>query len=85
MNDDLIAHIARNMKQWEALKLVNEAEEIEIQKDFQKYRDQKKEALAIWRENNGPKATVANLIEVFEKAGDSELAGKTKDFVTKAT
>ena len=75
------------MKQWETLKLVSEAEEIEIQKDFTRYRDQKKEALEMWKDNNvnGGKATVANLIEALQKAGDSELADKIKDFVTKAT
>ena len=85
VDDELIAFVARNMKQWETLKLVNEAEEIEIHKDFQRYRDQKKAALEMWKENNSEKATATNLIEAFQKAGDSKLADKTKDFVTKAT
>ena len=85
VNDSHLAHIARDLKNWEELGMLlglTTAQQEEVQHDFiKKYGDQKREALKKWRELKGPEATYRQLIITLCCVQNVELANSIKDLL----
>ena len=85
ITDIHIAMIAKEMTCWESLApflQITKGEEEEIARDYKhKYELQKREALRLWIEKNGGKATYYQLVEILCERGHVALAEKVKEIL----
>ena len=85
ITDMHIAMIAKEMRCWESLApflQIAKGEEEEIARDYKhKYELQKREALRLWKEKNGGKATYYQLVEILCERGHVALAEKVKEIL----
>ena len=85
ITDMHIAMIAKEMTCWESLApflQITKGEEEEIARDYKhKYELQKREALRLWKEKNGGKATYYQLVEILCERGHVALAEKVKEIL----
>ena len=84
VSDSHLVHIARDLVKWEELGILlglTAAQQEEVQRDFNRYGDQKREAFRKWRELKGPDATYRQLIIMLCCVPNLELANSIKDLL----
>ena len=81
-----MANIAQDLTDWEEIAssiLLSESEQKEIKEDYQgRYKLQKRQALRVWHNKSGNKATYKALINIFQSEGLNELAEVVKRMVS---
>ena len=82
ISDYHMANIAQNLADWEEIAssiLLSESEQKEIKEDYQgRYKLQKRQALHLWHNKSGNKATYRALLNIFRSEGLNELAEVVK-------